>query len=178
MCALVHICVVCVHDVCMHTGACVYIRVSALTMALAPICHPSFWTLGKTPLSPHWDDGQVWMQVFNCRKHLRVLKSPSGNPAFGRECSHTLQGNVTSSVGIPPPICGVHSSHGTLTSYKQPCAPVCLRLPFSCCLLPSAALRAAAGWGALLGLPSPTCSLEAERGAGGMDGGRGSCYSG
>lgn len=53
-----------------------YTRASALTVTLAPICHD---TLHSTGISV-----KVWMQVFNHRKHYRVLRASFRKTVFGQ----------------------------------------------------------------------------------------------
>ena len=87
-CVSVHACVVCVWCVCACVHTCVvlsivcvcvcvpmYMRASAL-MTLAPICHDT--------LHPSGINVKVWMQVFNHRKHYRVLRASFRKTVFGQ----------------------------------------------------------------------------------------------
>ena len=78
----------CVSGVCVHVctlvwccPSCVcvcvpmYMRASAL-MTLAPICHDT--------LHPNGINVKVWMQVFNHRKHYRVLRASFRKTVFGQ----------------------------------------------------------------------------------------------
>lgn len=84
----VHACVMCIWCVCACVHTCVvlsimlcvcvpvYMRASALTMTLAPICHDTFHPTGINV--------KVWMQGFNHRKHYRVLKASFRKAVFGQ----------------------------------------------------------------------------------------------